>query len=241
MHLTVRLSLPLNEEVKHKMKYQNSEKLQNATSDLKFLLNKNYNKKASLDFVGNHYLLDKDERNYLQRKVYSSEKSKGRKSKIIPLSKIKGKNLLIDGYNVLITVESICSSDGSIVICDDGVLRDVNAVFGKYKYKKDTINALNSIIALIKIYHPLEVRIFFDAQVSKSGELAKLTEQIMEEQGVKGSAHTAPNVDYKLITLSNEIDGVVASSDSIIMDKVDYILDIPCFIHKIKKKNLSLF
>ncbi len=59
------------------MIYHSSEKLENATSDLKFLLNKNYNKKAALDFVGNHYLLDKEERNYLQRKVYSTKDSQG--------------------------------------------------------------------------------------------------------------------------------------------------------------------
>lgn len=216
-----------------------SEKLQNATSDLKFLLNKNYNKKAALDFVGNHYLLDKEERNYLQRKVYSSKKSQDRRIKIIPLSKIKGKPLLIDGYNVLITVESICNADGSIVICDDGVIRDVNAVFGKYKCKENTVNALNSVLALVKIYHPAYVQVFFDTQVSKSGELAKLTNEIIKKHGINGSAHTAPNVDYQLINLSHETDGVVASSDSVIMDKVDYILDIPCFIHKIKKKHLS--
>jgi hypothetical protein len=223
------------------MKHQDSDKLLNATADLKFLLNRDYNKKAALEFVGNHYLLDKDERNYLQRKVYSTDKVKDRKSKIIPLSKIKGKTLLIDGYNVLITVESICNSDESIVVCDDGILRDINAVFGKYKCKDETTTALNSIIALVKIYSPSDIQFFFDSQVSKSGELAKLAEKIMKEQEVKGSAHTAPNVDYQLINLSNEIDGVVASSDSVIMDKVDYILDIPCFIRKIKKKNLSLF
>jgi hypothetical protein len=222
------------------MKKQNSEKLRNATLDLKFLLNRNYNKKSALDFIGNHYLLDKKERNYLLRTVFSSEKAEGRKSKIIPLSKIKGKTLLIDGFNVLITVESICDAESSIVKCEDGVLRDINAVFGKYKCKKKTEDALNSIISLVKIYKPIKLQFFYDSQVSKSGELAKLTQDIMKEQEVEGSAETAHNVDYQLINLSKEINGVVASSDSVIMDKVDYILDIPCFIHKIKKKNLSL-
>lgn len=221
--------------------YQDSPKLRNATYDLKFLLNKDYNKKTALEFVSNHYLLDKEERNYLQRKVYSTIKSKGRKIKIIPLSKIKGRTLLIDGYNVLITVESICSSDRSIIVCDDGILRDVKAVFGKYKYKDKTRNALNSIVALVKIYKPREVHFYFDSQVSKSGELAKLTKSILIEHDVEGEAHTEPNVDYQLINRASETQGVVASSDSVIMDQVDCILDIPCFIHKIKKKNLSLF
>jgi hypothetical protein len=219
---------------------KNSPRLQHATSDLKFLLNRDYDKRGALDFVGNHYLLDKRERNYLQRTVYSREKSETRKSKIVPLSKIKQKTLLIDGYNVLITIESICKSEESVVVCDDGVLRDVNAVFGKYKFKENTENALNSIIALLKIYKPENLHFFYDSQVSFSGKLSKLTQQIMEIREVPGSAETAPNVDYQLINLSNEIDSVVATSDGVIMDKVDHILDIPCFIHKIKKKHISL-
>lgn len=222
------------------MKQHRTVKLQKATSDLKYLLDRNYKKKSALDFIGNHYLLNKEERNYLQRTVYTRKESEGRKIKIIPLSKIKGKTLFIDGFNVLITVESICKSEKSVVICEDGVLRDINAVFGKYKFQDTTKNALNSIIALIKIYKPATVRVFYDSQVSKSGELAKLTKKIIKDQDIMGNAETAPNVDYQLIKLSNEIDGVVATSDSVIMDKVDYILDIPCYIYKIKKKNLSL-
>ena len=33
-------------------------------------------------------------------------------------------------------------------------MRDVNAVFGKYKFKDNTENALNSIISLIRVYQP---------------------------------------------------------------------------------------
>ncbi len=194
----------------------------------------------AIDFVGNHYLLDKNERNFLNRTVFSQIKSRSRKNKVIPLCKIKGNTLLIDGYNILITIESICSDEDSLIISDDGVMRDVNAVFGKYKFKEITENALNSIISLIRVYQPKDVKVFYDKPVNYSGKLAKLTERIMENHGITGNAETAENVDYQLIKLSHITGGVVATSDGIIMDKVDYILDIPCYIYKIKKKNLSL-
>ena len=159
---------------------------------------------------------------------------------MIPICKIKGNTLLIDGYNCLISIESICSDEDSLIIGDDGVMRDVNAVFGKYKYRGITENALNSIISLIKVYQPKDVKVFYDKPVSFSGKLAKLTERIMENYGIIGIAETAVNVDYQIIKLSHKTCGVVATSDGIIMDKVDYILDIPCYIYKIKKKNLSL-
>lgn len=222
------------------MKYETSQNLQTAAQDLRFLLNRGYRKANALEFVGNHYLLDKEERNYLNRSIFSGKKSLARKDKLVPLSKIKGKTLLIDGYNILITIESICSGDKSITISDDGVLRDINAVFGKYKLKENTEKALNSIFALIKIYQPSDVRIFYDTPVSFSGELSKLTEEIMSSYGVSGSAKTVENVDYQLVSLSRETGGVVATSDGAVMDKVEEVLDIPCFMYKIKKKGLSL-
>ena len=222
------------------MKYQQSDKLHNASNDLRFLLNKGYKKVMSIEFVANHYLLNKKERNFLNRTVFSQNKSQSRKSKLIPLCKIKENTLLIDGYNVLITMESICSDDESIIIGDDGVIRDVNAVFGKYKFKDNTENALNSIMSLIRVYQPGNVKFFYDNPVSHSGKLAKLTKQIMENHEIKGNAETAVNVDYQLVQLSHQTKGIVATSDGIIMDKVDHILDIPCYIYKIKKKNLSL-
>ena len=49
--------------------------LKDASYDLKFLLNRGY-KKKSIDLVANKYLLNKDKRNYLVRKVFSDEKSR---------------------------------------------------------------------------------------------------------------------------------------------------------------------
>lgn len=159
---------------------ENSKKIEKAIYDLRFLLNRGYKKKVAMDFVGNHYLLHQKQRNFLERTIFSVRKSSKRKSKIVPLSKIRGKTLLIDGYNVLITIESILTSENSVVCCDDGVLRDVNAVFGKYKLKENTEKALNSIASLVKIYGPLEVRFIYDSPVSFSGELARLTQQVLK-------------------------------------------------------------
>ena len=82
-------------------------KLQEAAYDLRFLLDRGYRKKGALQFVANKYVLNKHERNYLARSVFSSLKSEERREKIVDISKIRDQFLLVDGYNVLITVESI--------------------------------------------------------------------------------------------------------------------------------------
>jgi hypothetical protein len=205
-----------------------SEKLYYATYDLKFLLDRGYKKKNALNFVSNRYLLDLQQRNFLARTVFSSEKSETRKKKIIDINEIKNQNLIVDGYNVLITVESICLDDQkSIVFCDDGVLRDLNAVFGKYKYNEMTEKALNIIISFINKYKPKNVIFFFDRQVSFSGELSKYTRYLLNRYKIKGKVVISKIVDFNLIKSAKEYNAIVATSDSIIIDEVDKIVDLP--------------
>ena len=215
-------------------------KLQEAAYDLRFLLNRSYRKKGALQFVANKYLLNKDERNYLARSVCSDLISKERQEKIIDISKIEGQVLLVDGYNVLITVESLYNEDyDSIVLCDDGIIRDLNAVFGKYKLTNVTEMALNKILALISSYGPSCTCFFFDSPVSFSGKLATITKKIMEEYNVHGNVCLLKMVDTKIIRLSNLKNCIVATGDSVIIDKVDRVVDIPRYILELNRDNLN--
>jgi len=132
--------------------------LKEAKKDFQYLLERGFPRTGALEYVGNHYLLGQMQRNYLNRTVYSREKIKTRKNKLILLSDVKGKDVLVDGYNVLITTETMFQgADDLIVNCDDGVTRDVKAVFGKYKKNETTEIALNSIISLMKLFKPKRV------------------------------------------------------------------------------------
>ncbi len=212
-------------------------KLKEAAYDLRFLLNRSYRKKGALKFVANKYVLNTDERNYLARSIFSDSVAKGRQEKIIDISKIKDELLLVDGYNVLITVESMYNKDyDSIVLCDDGVIRDLNAVFGKYKLNNATEMALNKIISLISSYGPSSVCFFFDSPVSFSGKLAGLTKNIMGEFDLQGSVVLSKTVDTEIIMLSMLKNGIAATADSVIIDKVDRFVDIPRYILELDKK-----
>jgi len=95
--------------------------------------------------VAGHYLLDKTERNYLARKVSSDEKAKERRAKLIFFKELKNQIILLDGYNVLITLESVLHHPDTILESDDGVLRDTKAVFGKYRPHEDTLNVCSAV------------------------------------------------------------------------------------------------
>ena len=211
----------------------NDPTLKEAKKDFQYLLGRGFPRTGALKYVGNHYLLDEIQRNYLNRTVFSREKIKTRKSKLILLSDVKGKDVLLDGYNVLITVETMFQgADDLIVNCDDGVTRDVKAVFGKYKENETTASALNSIISLLKLFKPKSVLFFYDSPVSLSGELARTTKEILDSCEVPGDAQTSKNVDKTLINLSKEMGAVVATSDGVIIDKVDSVVDIPGYVSR---------
>ncbi len=207
--------------------------LKEAKKDFQYLLERGFPRTGALEYVGNHYLLGQTQRNYLNRTVFSREKIKTRKDKLISLSDVNGRNVLVDGYNVLITTETMFQgADDLIVNCDDGVTRDVKAVFGKYKRNETTKIALKSIISLLKLFKPKRVLFFYDSPVSLSGELARTTKKILDSCDVPGDAQTSKNVDLKLVSLSHKLGAVVATSDGIIMDKVDSVLDIPFYVSK---------
>ena len=210
--------------------------LKDAAYDLKFLLNRGYRKKVALNLVANKYLLNKDGRNYLVRKVFSNEKSMDRFVKIADINDINNKTIFIDGYNVLISVETIWNQEfGSLIMCDDGILRDIKAVFGKYKTSTSTDAALNYIIKFLYKHKPACIYFLYDSQVSKSGELARHTYNLIKTKGLNGTAVTNKNVDFELVKLSKNNGIIVATSDGIVIDKVDHVLDIPYWICKTLK------
>jgi len=217
------------------MKTQNmdfEEKISEAVHDLRYLLNRGYRKKGALKFVSDKYLLNIHERNYLSRKVFSREVALSRQNKILDISRVKDENIFVDGYNVLITVESICTGYPSLVRCDDGFLRDINAVFGKYRINDTTKTALTQIMLLLKCYEPQFVKFLYDCPVSQSGELSKVTRTLLNANDLPGCAVTSKNVDSELVTLSREVQGIVATSDSAVIDKIQRVIDIPCEILK---------
>ncbi|MBU4536054.1 MAG: DUF434 domain-containing protein [Euryarchaeota archaeon] len=214
-------------------------KLNDARMDLRFLLNRGYRKKIALNFVGNHYLLNKDERNYLSRQIFSNVKSKNRKQKKIKEDDLKGKFVVIDGYNVLITVESIVKYfnksknwKNKLVLSDDGFLRDTASVFGNYKPSSVTAYSLDLILNNLKRCNPKKLKFIFDKQVSFSGELANKINQALLKENLSGVAVLSEKVDYDLKREWKKSRAIISTSDGAIIDQVERVIDIPELVCK---------
>jgi len=209
--------------------------LREAVKDLRHLLNRNYNRESTLKFVGDKHQLSREERLTLYRGVYDAQSVKRHQSKLIPTTAISGKTLAVDGYNILITVESLLS-DKPLVLCDDGFIRDISAVHGKHKPTKKTVNALTIILNFLNKNKARKTLFFYDAQVSKSGELAALTRSLIKKSGLDGDAQAVKQADLATLKSSN----IVASSDAVIIEKAKRVVDLAGEIAKIIAPNQLL-
>ncbi len=201
--------------------------VEKAAADMKYLLDRGFNRTTVLNLVVNRYHLDKGRRNYLQRYVYPEEDIRNHKSKIIPVEKIRGKQLVIDGFNVLITTESVLTGR-ELVEGMDGILRDSSGIFSNYKFSLDSRMAVDSILNLLLRHKPKSVLFIFDSQISRSGELSSHVKSRMEELSLNGDSRTSKSADKEIAGLNQ----ITASSDSVIIEKVKSVVDLPALINK---------
>lgn len=207
-------------------------KISDAVRDLRYLLNQGYPRDSAVNFVANHYRFLLNQRHLLARCVFSKFEVAEHRRKAIRASAVRGKRLGVDGYNVLITLESILTRK-QVVRCDDGYIRDLRAIFGKYRISPATTRALAELLRIIARAKPSHIEFLFDKQVSRSGELAGMVRQRLEQAGLKGDAQAAGGVDFKLRSFD-----VVASSDRAIIGRAKAIWDIPAELLKRKKANV---
>ncbi|MEM2896666.1 MAG: DUF434 domain-containing protein [Candidatus Bathyarchaeia archaeon] len=209
-----------------------SNKVLEAIRDLRYLLARGYNRETSLKFVSDKYQLLKLEKMMLYRAVYDYGKAKIHRAKLIKPEEAKDKEIVIDGYNVIITLESGLKGK-KLIECDDGFVRDISAIHGKHKITKFTFKAINLIMKELKEIGPKNTIFVFDSQVSKSGELASFIRKKLVETGVKGTAYTVKKADVFSLSFGN----IIASSDAVIIEKAYKILDLAGIILKDRLKS----
>lgn len=207
-------------------------RLREAIHNLRYLLNQGYPRDSAVEFVSDHYLLEIDDRHLLTRCVFSKKKITDHRRRKINFYEAGDKEIGIDGYNVLITIESILGGD-RVIRCDDGFIRDLQASFGKYNITDATDKAVLEILEKLREIRPQKIFFFFDEQVSKSGELAGFVRRELDKIGIDGDAQTAKGTDAKVWDHK-----VSASSDRVIIEKSEKVLDIPEAIIKDREPNL---
>ncbi len=210
------------------------ERLLKPARDIRSILRWGYPKFATIRFVADHSQLSAEERHILTRVIMPPDKVMTRIRKKITCNGIRDRDLLLDGYNVLLSVDSLLKNE-PMWFCDDGYIRDTRYYFSKAKQAEDIEEALDAVLEFFSEAHPKSVTFLLDAQISRSGELAGFIRRKLKEQGIPGDAHTSKTADFDLKTEGGKPEKqlVVATSDGIVIDSVLQALDIPaCLMEK---------
>ena len=114
-------------------------KLKSAVQDMQYLLSRGFAEKASSELVGNHYRLKTRQIQTVRGASASENQIQNRKSKQLTISELNNETVYLDGFNILILLESLLS-EAYIFEGVDGCFRDLSGVFGTYKRVNQTFD-----------------------------------------------------------------------------------------------------
>ena len=187
--------------------------LRSALADFSLLLTKGYAGKSTLKLVGDKFSLTERQRLAIMRKHCSDQQLVSRRSREVKLAELGGQAIVIDGYNVLITIEAAMS--GACVFKGrDGCFRDLASIHGTYRKVTETIPAVQLIGEFLKEHNAGNCLWLLDSPVSNSGRLKTLIGELARKNEWEWDIELLPSPDAKLI----KTDLTAASSDSVVLD-----------------------
>ena len=205
--------------------------LRTASGHVEYLINEGYDLKQAVTFVGNHFLLSERQRLAVMRSVATREQLDERENKRVPVTELSGKDIWIDGFNTIITLE-VLESDSILFECMDGTIRDLAALRGTYRIIPETRLAVNTMFSLLEKLQVNKVTILLDEPVSNSGRLKTLMAEAGEARSFNLDIQIRKDIDRSLYEKEN-----VMTSDSIILDRCFSWVNVTAAIMKQKSKS----
>lgn len=188
--------------------------LQRATSELCWLLDRDYSPVSALKLVGDRYQLAQRQRIAVMRCSCSRDAALQRMKRRVSASNLAGKTLWIDGYNVLTTLEAALGG-GVLLVGRDGCLRDMCSMHGTFRKVAETLPAAKLVGEFCSRSKVEKCIWLLDSPVSNSGRLKTTLRQIAEPLGWNWEIDLVPDPDRILGTSQ----GLVATADSVILDR----------------------
>lgn len=189
--------------------------LREAASELSWLLSRGYAIKSSVKLVGDRHGLTGRQRLAISRAACSDEQKDRREKSRIAYDDARGETLLIDGFNLIITVEAALGG-GVLMVCRDGCLRDLSSVHGSYRSVAETEAAIGMVGESLRTADIESAEWLLDKPVSNSGRLRQSICDIASARGWPWSVEVVGNPDRAIICS----DRVAVTSDSVILDGV---------------------
>lgn len=188
--------------------------LREAVANLSFLLSRNYSDVSALKLVGDRYQLSARHRRAVSAAACSDASLNHRAGAAVPAREMEHRAVCIDGYNLLITVESILAG-GLLFKGRDGCIRDLASVHGSYRKVEEThpaVHLIGQALAGLTVPHATW---YLDAPVSNSGRLRALLHEDAEASGWDWTVELVNGTDRALA----DAEEVIITSDGWILNR----------------------
>ncbi|MDT7889604.1 MAG: DUF434 domain-containing protein [Desulfurococcales archaeon] len=205
-----------------------SSRLIEAAKDYKYLLNRGYPATSSLNLVVARYQMSRRERSLLLRCVHRDEYSEKILRSIVTKNNLSGSNLLIDLLNVSTTLIAFLEGE-CLYKCDDGLIRDLGGSRYWKGKKERALEAINMIKEHLATAKPAKIYLVLDRLAPMSSYILKQAMEIFRSSNFDVEGILSERADREIIELSKnlrDITCIVATSDSLILEKADHIYDL---------------
>src|SRR5262249_46968487 len=199
--------------------------LRTAVAELSWLLTRGYAIKGAVKLVGDRHALTERQRLAVSRASCSDQSKARRAASEIKITELETADVMIDGFNLLISVEAALSG-GVLLLCRDGCIRDLASVHGSYRSVNETKSALLLIGDLLAELKTRSASWLLDRPISNSGRLAKLMREVAQENKWPWTIETCFNPDREIVSSGR----IVISSDGPLLDQVDRCLNFQRYL-----------
>ena len=103
------------------------------------------------------------------------------------------------------------------------MVRDSSETHGSYRSSELTVRAFREIAGELKLMAPSRIDVFLDAPIAFSGLMAEEVRLMAAGIPCPAEVSVAQSADFPL----KGYEGIVASSDSVILDSARQIIDLP--------------
>lgn len=187
--------------------------LQTASAELKWLLDRGYALRSALALTGDRHGLTQRQRLAIARCVCTADQRARRVAHRQDPHSLAGAELWVDGYNLLITIESAMAG-GVILLGRDECYRDMASLHGTYREVAETERAAALVGMWAAGFAPAKCVWLLDRPIGNSGRLRTTLLALAERHGWPWEVRLEFSPD-RLLSQTNQL---VATSDSVVLD-----------------------
>jgi hypothetical protein len=192
--------------------------------DYVLLLEKKYPEKAIHELVSTRYALNHFERSMLYRGIAPKSKADARRTRLITIEQLNNRTLYIDLFNALFTIAAYLRGF-PVYLSNDGLLRDASEGHDSHEWVQHLEQALSLLLEYIDGLGLARAVFYLDNPLHLSSYVAKEIEKKSTDLKLKSEIISHESPDH---LIRNASDGILATSDSTIIDRSALpVLDLP--------------